>query len=168
MPRRFGEKEPPPRKKRRYNVRLIKCTWPYTVQEIAELFEIHKNVVLRWFKEGLQADRSQRPFLLRGDELIRFLNERQNGRRHRCAPDEFFCFKCRVPRRAYLDMVDIVIVSPTRFRIRALCGVCDTVINKVQSVRDLAKIKNRFYVQQLTGEHLLECAAPSVDGDLER
>jgi hypothetical protein len=38
----------------------------------------------------------------------------------------------------------------------------------VQSVRDLEKIQSRFHVQQLTGEHLLECSAPSVDRDLER
>jgi excisionase family DNA binding protein len=38
-------------------VRLIKATWPYTVQEIAELFKIHKNAVLRWLREGLRADR---------------------------------------------------------------------------------------------------------------
>jgi hypothetical protein len=64
------------RRKRTYNVRRIKATWPYTVQEIAELFRIHKNAVLRWLKDGLQANKDQRPFLIRGEELIRFLNAR--------------------------------------------------------------------------------------------
>ncbi len=160
--------ESPPRKKRRYNVRRVKATWPYTVQEIADLFGIHKNAVLRWLREGLCADRSQRPFLIRGDELARFLNERQNGKRRRCAPGEFFCFRCRVPREACLGMADIAIESPTRLRIKALCAVCETPVNKVQSVRDLAKIKTCFDSVQLTGEHLLECAAPSVNSYLER
>ena len=168
MPRHFGDKLPPPRRKRRYNTRRIKATWAYTVQEIAELLGIHKNAVLRWLKDGLQADRSQRPFLIRGDALAGFLNERQSGKRRTCAPDEFFCFKCRAPRKAALGMADIVIESPTRFRIKALCNVCDTLINKVQSVRDLANIKTRFVFLQLTGEHLLVCAAPSVSNDLER
>jgi hypothetical protein len=168
MSRRLGDKAPPARRKRRYNLRRIKATWPYTVQEIAELFGIHKNAVLRWLKEDLGADRSQRPFLIRGDELARFLKQRQNGRHRKCEPGEFFCFKCRAPREAYLGMADIVIESPTRFRIKALCGVCDTPVNKVQSIRDLAKIQNRFHVQQLTGGHLLNCPAPSVDCDLEK
>jgi hypothetical protein len=77
MPRRFNDKPPVVRRKRRYNVRRIKATWPYSVQEIATLFGIHKNAVLRWLKEGLQADRGQRPFLIRGDELTRFLTARQ-------------------------------------------------------------------------------------------
>jgi excisionase family DNA binding protein len=168
MPRRPGDKAPPARRKRRYNTRRIKATWPYTVQEIAALLGVHKNAALRWLKEGLRADRSQRPFLIRGDELARFLNERQIGKRHTCAPDEFFCFKCRAPRKAALGMADIVIESPTRFRIKALCNVCDTPINKVQGVRDLAQIKTRFVFLQLTGEHLLECPASSVNSVLER
>jgi hypothetical protein len=167
MPHGVAERQRTARRKRRYNVCLIKATWPYTVQEIAELFDIHKNAVLRWLKEGLRADRSQRPYLIRGDELTRFLNERQNGKRVQCAPDEFFCFKCRAPREAYLGIADIAIESPTRFRIKALCSVCDTSMNKAQNVRDLAKIKTRFHVQQLTGEHLLECDAPRLNSDLE-
>ena len=155
------------RRKRRYNVRLIKTTWPYTVQEIAELFGIHKNAVLRWLKEGLHADRSQRPHLIRGDELTRFLNERQKGKRQQCAPGEFFCFKCRVPREPYLGIADIAIESPTTFRIKALCSVCDTPLNKVQNVRNLPRIKTLFNIQQLTGEHLLECAALRPNSDLE-
>jgi hypothetical protein len=161
------EGQPAARRKRRYNTRLIKATWPYTVQEIAELFDIHKNAVLRWLKEGLNADRSQRPYLIRGDELTRFLGQRQNGKRQQCAPGQFFCFKCRVPREAYLGIADIKIESPTRFRINALCSVCDTSMNKVQSVRNLAKIKTLFHIQELNGEHLLECAALSLNSDLE-
>jgi hypothetical protein len=166
MPPGF-EGQRPARRKRRYNVRLIKTTWPYTVQEIGELFDIHKNAVLRWLKEGLRADRSQRPYLIRGDELTRFLNQRQDGKRQQCSPGQFFCFKCRMPREAYLGIADIAIVSPTRFRIKALCSVCDTKVTKVQRVRNLARMKALFHIQQLTGEHLLECAALRLNSDLE-
>jgi hypothetical protein len=57
------------RRKRRYNLPRIKATWPYTVQEVAELLCVHKNAVLRWLNDGLTEDRSQRPFLIRGTEL---------------------------------------------------------------------------------------------------
>jgi hypothetical protein len=167
MPRGVAKGQHHARRKRRYNVRRIKATWPYTVQEIADLFNIHKNAVLQWLKEGLHADRGQRPYLIRGDELTRFLNQRQNGKRQQCAPSQFFCFKCRMPREAYLGIADIAIESPTRFRIKALCSVCDTSINKVQSVRNLPKIKTIFHIQQLTGEHLLECAGLRLNSDLE-
>ena len=167
MPRLIGPQAPRPRRKHRYNLRLIKATWPYTVQEIAELFGVHKNAVLRWLKAGLKSDQSQRPFLIRGDELTRFLQGRQNGKRRPCADDEFYCFRCRVPRAAYLDIVDIVIETPTRLRLRGLCACCDTPVNKVQSVRELANIKVRFQVQQLADEHLIERADASLNCDLE-
>src|SRR5262245_36614671 len=83
------------RHKRTYNARRVKATWPYTVQEIAELFGIHKNAVLRWLQKGLEANKDQRPFLIRGEELIRFLNARQSRKRCKCAITEFYCFKCR-------------------------------------------------------------------------
>jgi hypothetical protein len=157
----------PPRKKRNYNLRRIKKTWPYTAQEIAELFGIHKNAVLRWLREGLPADRSHRPFLIRGENLARFLGDRQNSKRRRCGPTEFFCFRCRVPREACLGMADITVEDPKRVRIKALCAVCDTPVNKVQSVGVLPKIKEMFHVQQLAGGHLIEHAGASLNSDSE-
>jgi hypothetical protein len=155
------------RRKRTYNVRRIKATWPYTVQEIAELFRIHKNAVLRWLKDGLQANKDQRPFLIRGEELIRFLKARQTSKGCRCTPTEFYCFKCRARREAYLGIVDISIESPTRLRVKSLCAMCNTPINKIQNTRDLPKIQNRFHVQQLTGEHILDRVPASLNSDME-
>jgi hypothetical protein len=155
------------RRKRSYNIRRIKRTWPYSVQEIAELYGIHKNAVLRWLKDGLQADRSQRPFLIRGDEIARFLTARQNRSRRKCAPTEFYCFRCRAPREAYLGIADLIIEAPGRLRIESLCSDCSTPVRKIQRLDDLPKIRSRFHIQKLVGEHLLERAAPSLKRDLE-
>src|ERR1051325_2485596 len=110
----MARSEPPGRprgvpKKRRYNLRRVKATWPYTTQEIAELFGIRKNAVRRWLKHGLIADMTSRPFLIRGDELVRFLRARQCAVRHKCRPNQFFCFKCRRPREAFLGIADVVV-----------------------------------------------------------
>jgi hypothetical protein len=45
--------------------------------------------------------------------------------------------------------------------------MCSTPINKVQSIRDLAKIQIRFHVQQLTGERILDRTPSSLNSDLE-
>ena len=155
------------RRKRTYNTRLIRATWPYTVQEVAALFGIHKNVVLRWLKEGLCADRETRPYLIRGDELIRFLSARRAKRRATCTATQFYCFKCRCPREAYLGIADIEIETATRLQVKSICEVCNTPVNKAQAVRDLPNIRNRFEIQQVAGEHLLERAGPSVNVDSE-
>lgn len=128
---------------------------------------IHKNAVSRWLKQGLRADTDKRPFLIRGDELIRFLKARQEGKKRKCGVNEFYCFKCRTPREAYLGMADVKFESPTKFRLSGVCAVCDTAVNKVQSAKHLPKILRCFGVQQLAGRHLIERADPSVKCALE-
>ena len=152
---------------RRYNLRLIKATWPYVVPEIAEVLGVHEGSVLRWIKEGLTPNPGSKPYLIRGTELQRFLIARQSKPVKTCAQAELYCFKCRAPRRAYLDIVDIVIESPKRLRLKGLCAVCGTNLNKTQSARDLPAIRDRFNVQELTGEHLLERDTPNLNVDLE-
>ncbi|MFZ4125033.1 MAG: hypothetical protein ACOYJ2_03040 [Rickettsiales bacterium] len=156
-----------PTKRRTYNTRLIKATWPYTVQEIANLFNVGKNAPLRWLKEGLRANSDGRPYLIRGDELIRFLNDRQQRKRKKCSTHEFFCFKCREPREAYLGMADVTIESHTKLRVKAICTDCNTNISKVQSVKKLPEIEKCFHVQQLVGRHIIERDETSVNDDLE-
>jgi hypothetical protein len=155
------------KRKRTYNVRLVKASWPYSVQEVAGLFGVHKNAVLRWLREGLRANRDKRPFLIRGDELIRFLTERRRGRKRKCSIAEFFCFRCRAPREARRRMVAIAPMSLTLVRVNAHCAVCGTPVNKVQGIRNLNKIQDNFEVQQLAERHLIESADASVNSDLE-
>ena len=154
-------------KRKRYNTRLIKTTWPYTVQEIARLFNVHKNAPLRWLKEGLHADKIRNEYLIRGDELIRFLSDRHQKKKQKCGTNEFFCFKCRAPRRAYLDIADVVIISPSRFRLKGICTECGTPVNKAQGIRNLHKIQNCFHIQQMEGQHIIELIDPIVNSDME-
>jgi hypothetical protein len=102
---------------------------------------------------------------VRGDELIRFLNDRQQTKKQKCAPTEFFCFKCRAPRNSYEGIADLTIESPSRFRIKGLCAVCSTPVNKVQGMKNLSKIEACFHVQQWEGLHLIEGFNPSVNSD---
>jgi hypothetical protein len=43
------------------NPRLAKIHRSYSVEEIARLFEIHKNTVRAWLRQGLQAIDGSRP-----------------------------------------------------------------------------------------------------------
>lgn len=155
----------PKRKRRRYNLGLIKETWPYTVQEIAALFGIHKNAVTQWMKKGLEVDTCRRPFLIRGSALIHFLSNRQQRKGRRCNFMEFFCFKCRGPRHVYEDAVDVVIFTPNRLRMNGLCIECDGRVNKLQAVKNLPEIQQRFNVLTLVEERLLERDDPNVNRD---
>lgn len=151
--------------KRNYNTRLIKATWPYSVEEIATLFGLHKNAVLGWLKEGLQADMTHRPYLVRGTELSRFLNDRQKTKKRKCAFEEFFCFKCRSPRQAYEGIADLKAESLHRCRIKVICAVCSTSMSKIQNIANLPKIEACFHIQQREAWHIIDGFNPSVNSD---
>jgi hypothetical protein len=59
------------------NPRLAKIHRSYSVDELARLFNVHKNTVRNWFKQGLEAIDGLRPTVARGDEVRRFLGERR-------------------------------------------------------------------------------------------
>jgi len=165
--RNVGGKKQASKRKRTYNKRLIRATWPYSIQEIAALFKVHKNTPLRWLGEGLRANGDGRPYLIRGDELIRFIVERQESKKHQCKPHEFFCFKCRSPREAHLNIVDVIIENSIRLRVKGSCAECRTQMCKVQGIKKLPEIRNRFHIQQPEGQRIIDSDEPSVNSDLE-
>jgi hypothetical protein len=91
------------RRQRRYNA-LDQGDLARHRQEIGELFDIHKNAVLPWRREGLSADGSLRPYLTCGDGLPRLLDQRQYGKRRQYASSKCFFFKYRAPGGAYLGI----------------------------------------------------------------
>lgn len=153
--------------KRTYNPRLIKATWPYTVQEIAELLKVHKNAVTRWIAEGLVADCSSRPYLIRGKNLIDFIVGRQAKRRAKCGLGQFYCLKCRGPRDPYLGIVDLNFIKAGTVRLESICAECSTKVHKVQSASQLDKIRSHFHVQSIAGEHIYARTDPFLNRDLE-
>jgi hypothetical protein len=157
-----------PKRKRTYNIRLIKATVSYSPYEIAILFGLHKNAVLRWKKDGLQTIDGRKPYLIRGNILKAFLDERQKNRKQKCAADEFFCVRCRAPCRAREGQAEVVFERLKIIRLKAICALCGTPMNKAQSAKNLAEIMKIFYVQKLEGSHISGCIDPSVNSDTEK
>ena len=50
------------------NPRLVKIHRNYSVEDIARLFDVHKNTVRSWLKQGLAAIDDRRPTLILGRE----------------------------------------------------------------------------------------------------
>jgi hypothetical protein len=151
------------KKKRTYNTRLIKCARSYTVQEISELFGTHKNTVRNWIKEGLPTIDGQKPFLVHGSDLIAFLNERQAKRKHKCKADEFFCFKCRIQRKAKSGSVTFITRNKTKLNIRAQCAVCATPVFRAGSVQKRANYERIFETETLAQERLIDTTTPTLN-----
>lgn len=155
------------RPQRRFPVQRVKQAATYDVAEIARLLGSHRNTVRRWLKDGLQPIDDARPVLILGAELKAFLTERQKARRQTCAPDEFFCFRCRAPRRAAAGMVDVRHRTNTVAALTGLCATCGTSMHRTVRHTALPSLAETYDLQTLAPEGLNGCSAPSLNGDLK-
>lgn len=151
----------------KWNTSRIRRSLSYSVQEICQLFGIHKNTVREWFRHGLPRTDDKRPFLVHGNDLRTFLNVRRKARRRTCAPDEFYCFRCRLARRAMGNLVDIGFCTKKTFILNGYCEHCDTPVRKLQSFKTLSQTLSIFDIPTPQREQLLGCISPSVNCDLE-
>src|ERR1019366_10108899 len=110
----------------------------YTIAEIAALLGVHKHTVRRWIAAGLPTTDANRPLLIQGEDLRAFLRARE-PEKHPCRPGEFYCLRCRVPRRPAGDMADYIPKTGSRGLLRGICPTCETLIHRAVSLGTLAQ-----------------------------
>jgi hypothetical protein len=128
------------------NYRLVKIHRSYTVEEIARLLHVHKNTVRAWLKQGLSTIDRQKPTLILGSVLARFLQDRRQRHRKRCAPGEIYCVKCRAPVRPAGDMADYLPTNATLGSLRGICPTCETLIYRRVTYSRLDESRGRLDV----------------------
>jgi hypothetical protein len=135
---------------KRLNPNLAKMHRNYTVEEVADLFDVHKNSVRAWIKAGLPVCDSRRPVLILGVDLRGYLTAKQLRRKRRCSAEELYCLRCREPRLPAEGMVDYIPMTIESGRLNALCPVCTVVMNRYVRARDLDKIRATLDVRVST------------------
>ena len=155
-------------KKRTYNPRWVRTGLSYTVQDIAEIYGVHKNTVLHWIKDGLPIIDRKKPYLIYGSELAEYLRKKQAGRKQKCKPDEFFCFKCRAPRKAWENVANILIRNESKLSISGLCTVCDTPVHRAGSVKKLMEYQKIFSIQTIQEARITDSPSPIVNSDMRK
>ncbi len=162
-------------KKRTYNHNRVKARHTYTFQELAEVFRLYAGTIQSWRKEGLTVlDTTTKPYLILGEEIIRFLKEKRRKRKHLLKPGEFFCTTCRTPRHSQPDKFSIQITDKRMGKttrqafIRGICEVCGQRLCVFSSDR---KVKAMCEAGLLPAEHqtvLFENNNNSVNTDILR
>lgn len=128
---------------KRVSARRVKIHRQYTYESAADALGVTAHTVRGWRSAGLAVLDSQKPHLILGHELKRFIESRMPKKSRELAPDEFYCMSCRAPRAPYGAMADYVPYNAARGRLVALCGACETPCNKFVSLKmrcDLAEI----------------------------
>lgn len=153
-------------KKRKYSTRKVSLKMSYTVQEVSELFDLHKNAVLSWIKAGLKIIDQKKPYLINGGDLVEFLTSRQKKRKHKCKPNELFCFKCRLPRKPKSGSALITQRNTRRLKISANCEDCETKMFKADSFKNLKELEKIYQIVMQQPEHIVGCNNTSINSDM--
>ena len=153
--------------KRHPNHRLVKIHRNYTVEEIAELFGIHKNTVRRWVKEGLATIDSRRPMLILGRDLVAFLQVRRAKNKQTCKPGELYCVRCRVPKFPAEGMAEYAPVTEKIGNLMGICPDCYAIMNRRVSLVKIGQVRGNMdisFPQAL--RHIIDSNKPTVNSDL--
>ena len=117
--------------KRTYHLRSLKAKRAYSFDEIAELLNVHKNTVHQWKKEGMPLiDTENIPYLAMGQDIKDFLRTKLKNRKHPLQAGEFFCPKCKVPRKSIPDQISIQVTdrqlgkTQKQVFILGVCAIC--------------------------------------------
>lgn len=146
----------------------IKQSCSYDQNEIAKLFGIRRNTVRHWIKAGLRTIDDRRPLLVHGSALKSFLDARQQARRHKCAPGEFFCFRCRAPRQLGGNVADAAPHTEKVQKLTALCSVCETTMHRTIRRADIPKLAGLIDIRSMAEEGIGDCPDTSANSDFKR
>jgi len=154
---------------KRLNPNLVKIHRNYTVEEVANVFSIHKNTVRSWIKDGLAVNDDKRPILILGSELKLYLQEKRKSNKRKCQMFEIYCVRCRAPKVPAENMVDFEPNTLTTGRLIGLCPECGCIINKFFSVAKLDQIKGKLDITlPKVQKHINKSVKPLVNSDFKK
>ena len=155
-------------RKRHPNPRLAKIHRNYTVEEIANLFGVHKNSVRNWVKGGLPTSDDRRPMLILGRDLVAFLHARRVKNKRPCQPGEIYCMRCRAAQRPAGDMAEYQPITSTSGNLIAICPCCDSMMYRRVNLAKLVQVgANLDITMPQALPHIGESTKPCVNSDLK-
>lgn len=125
----------------RFKTRKIKGNKSYLVDELAHAACVSPQTVRSWLKEGMARLDGERPTLIMGFQALAYLDARKKEAKRPMALGEFYCFRCKAPRKALGAKADYVPTSDASGRLKALCAACECGCNRNISASDLPAIR---------------------------
>jgi len=155
-------------RKRHPNHRLAKIHRNYTVEEVANLFGMHKNTVRAWVKSGLPTSDDRRPTLIMGRDLCEFLEKKKTKNKCTLKPGEIYCVRCRAPVSPDGNIADCELLTETQGNLIGICPSCESMIYRRISLAKIEQIRGQLVITMPQAlRHINERAQPSLNSDLK-
>jgi hypothetical protein len=149
------------------NPRLAKIHRNYSVEDVSRLFSVHKNTVRNWLNQGLEAIDDQRPILILGAELVRFLKQRRINAKQKCGPGRFYCLPCRAPKIPAGNFADCIQTSVGAGSLCGICPDCNRLMYRRVNLQELNAVRGDLEITvRKRCERLGESEKPIVKCDL--
>lgn len=116
---------------KRPNPRALRAARTYTIEEAATALGVTTGTVRSWVKSGLPLMKSRRPFLILGETLRDFLQDRATDAKVNLKPDQMYCLSCKAARTPMGHLVDCIPQSDRTARLMGLCEVCGGTCNRI-------------------------------------
>jgi len=153
---------------KKINPNLVKIHRNYSVEDISNLLGVHKNTVRDWFKKGLEVIDNNKPALVLGSVLKRFLKKRREANKRACKDDEIYCMRCRLPKKPAENKADFRLINQNVGCLSALCPVCRSVMNKFVSRKKISLIMGTLDVNLPQDQkQLFDTSYPFVNSDFK-
>lgn len=127
-----------------YNPNLVKINRSYTFDELAAVFDIHKNTVSSWVQNGLPCLKERRPFLILGVNAREYLQAQRTNKKQKCKANEFFCMRCKTPAKLAENFAEYLPLSTSKGRLTGFCARCECEVNKFVSYGSLERYSEIF------------------------
>ncbi len=108
----------------RYSKRGISKARVYTVKNAARIVGVSELTLRKWSRDGLKIIRDKRPHLLRGADLIDYLNKRHVANRNPMTETQCYCMRCKAPKNPMGGAFVFQQTSDLTGRLSGLCGDC--------------------------------------------
>jgi len=100
---------------------------------------------------------------------VRFLHARRQGKRQRCLPGQFYCFRCRTPTTTAANRAEYLPITASSGNLRGSCSQCGTRMHRRVSLPKIAMaIGNLEVALPQVQQRITETTELSSNSDLER
>ena len=137
---------------KRHPFYLIEKYRTYSTYELAKKLKVHPMTIRKWSKEGLPHIENLKPWLFKGEEIKKYLQNKMQKKKIALGPEEFYCMKCRKAVKIKIESKNIKVGKNMgnyiQHIISGICVNCGCKVNKFTCSK-VKKQNNTPYMQEV-------------------